>query len=62
MLDPTSVQTDRLRDSGRWGYTGEFRDDPLPIEESPGVSRPLLWIVLLAVALIVIVALVGAPL
>jgi hypothetical protein len=62
MLDPTSVRNDRVGDTGRWGYTGDPIDEPVPVvEESPGVGRWLLWVALLAIIVIALVALCGAP-
>jgi len=60
MLEQTS-RTDPLGNSNRWGYTGDILDDPVPVEESEGPGRWLLWIVLLAVAVIVVIALFGIP-
>jgi hypothetical protein len=62
MLDPTTTRTDSLRDPDRWGYTGQMMEDPLPpIKESGGASRWLLWVALIAIAVIVLVALLGSP-
>jgi hypothetical protein len=58
MLDPTATRTDPLRND-RWGYTGEMLEDPVMIEESSGTDRWLLWIALAAIAVIVVVALLG---
>ena len=60
MLDPTTVRDDRLRDTGRWGYTGELRDDPVPVEESGGFGRWLLWAALIALVVIALVMLTGS--
>jgi hypothetical protein len=59
MLDPTTVRNDRLRDTGRWGYTGEMLEDPAPMQEAGGMNRWLLWIALIAIAAIVLVAILG---
>jgi hypothetical protein len=59
MLDPTTAQNDRLRDTGRWGYTGDFIEDPVPVESSSGMGRSLLWAALLAIVVIALVALFG---
>ena len=60
MIDPVTASNDRLRDTGRWGYTGDMRDDVVPVEESRGSSR-LLWIALLAIAVVVVIALFANP-
>jgi hypothetical protein len=62
MIDPTSARNDRLRDSGRWGYTGEMLDEAAPVEEEGGVSRWLLWAAVIALAVIAIVLLTGSVL
>jgi hypothetical protein len=59
MLDPTTTRTNPLRND-RWGYTGELLEDPVMIEESSGPGRSLLWIALAAIAIVVVVALLGA--
>ena len=61
MLDPTTTtRTDPLRNE-RWGYTGEMLEDPVYTEDSSsGPGRWLLWIALVAIAVIVVVALMGA--
>jgi hypothetical protein len=60
MIDPTSARNDRLRDQGRWGYTGEMLEDPEPVEESTGPARWLLWVALIALAVIAVVMLTGS--
>lgn len=60
MLDPTTVQNDRLRDTGRWGYTGEMLEDPVPVEEQGGAGRWLLWVGLVALAIIALIMLTGS--
>jgi hypothetical protein len=63
MIDPTSARNDRLRDTGRWGYTGEMLDDPVPaVEDEGGVGRWLLWAAVIALAVIAIVLLTGSVL
>ena len=61
MLDPRTAADDRLRDSGRWGYTGSDADDVMLTEEASGPGRWLAWVVLLAIAVIIVAALVGLP-
>jgi hypothetical protein len=61
MLDPTTARTESLRNTDRWGYAGDYTEDPVPVDEVGGPSRWLVWVVLLAIAAIVIVALVGLP-
>jgi hypothetical protein len=59
MLDPVTTRTDPLRND-RWGYTGQMLEDPVMLEEeSSGPGRWLLWIALAAIAVIVVVALLG---
>jgi hypothetical protein len=60
MIDPVTASNDRLRDTGRWGYTGEMVEDPVPTEEARGSNR-LLWIALLAIAVVVLIALFANP-
>lgn len=60
MIDPTTARNDRLRDTGRWGYTGEMLEDPAPVEESSGVGRWLLWAAVIALAIIAVVMLTGS--
>jgi hypothetical protein len=62
MLDPVTASQDRLRSTDRadrWGYTGELPEDPVPVEESRGAGRWLLWVALLVIAVIVAFALFG---
>lgn len=60
MIDPTTVRNDRIQDTGRWGYTGELVDDPVPVEESGGMGRWLLWAAVIALVVIAIVMLTGS--
>jgi hypothetical protein len=53
MMDHTAARNDRLRDSDRWGYTGDVAEDQLPVEYEERGNR---WIVWLAVAALVIIA------
>jgi hypothetical protein len=62
MMDPVTVSNDRLRETDRWGYTGDVIDEPAPIEESRGAGRGLLWAVLLLIAIVVMIALFANPL
>jgi hypothetical protein len=55
------TRNDPLGNQNRWGYTGDILDDPMPVEESEGPGRWLVWVVLLAVAIIVLIALFGVP-
>ena len=61
MIDPVTAGNDRLRETSRWGYSGDVVEDPAPapIEESPGVSRWLLWVAIVAIVVIVLMALFG---
>ena len=61
MIDPVTASNDRLRNTDRWGYTGELLDDPVPVEESRGAGNRLLWIALLAIAVVVLIALFANP-
>jgi hypothetical protein len=62
MLDPVTASNDRLRETERWGYTGDVVDEPAPIEEPRGTGRGLLWAVLLLLAIVVVIALFANPL
>jgi hypothetical protein len=62
MMDPVTASNDRLRETERWGYTGDLLDEPAPIEESRGAGRGLLWALLLLVAVVVVIALFANPL
>jgi len=57
MIDPVTASNDRLRETGQWGYTGDVRDEPMPVDESGAGSRRLLWWAVLAIAAIVVIAL-----
>jgi hypothetical protein len=61
MMDPVAGSNDRLRETERWGYTGDPLDEPAPIEESRGAGRGLLWAVLLLIAILVVIALFANP-
>ena len=61
MIDPTTARNDRLRDSGRWGYTGDMPDDFAPVEENDGRAK-WIWVALLALLVVAIVAIVGPTL
>ncbi len=60
MIDPVTASNDRLRDTDRWGYTGSLYEDRAPVEEARGSNR-LLWIALIAIALVVLIALFANP-
>ena len=60
MIDPVTASNERLRDTDRWGYTGAMVEDPVPVEEAHGSNR-LLWIALVAIAVVVLVALFANP-
>jgi hypothetical protein len=62
MIDPVTASNDRLRETERWGYTGDVLDEPAPNEESRGAGRGLLWVVLLLIAIVVVIALFANPL
>ena len=61
MIDPITASNDQLRETGRWGYTGDIVEDPAPalVEESAGVSRWLLWVAIVAIVVIALMALFG---
>ena len=61
MIDPTSASRDRLRDTGRWGYAGDYDQEPLPADESGGAGRWLPWVVLLVIAIAAVAFLMGIP-
>jgi hypothetical protein len=62
MIDPVTASNDRLRDTERWGYTGDLLEDSTPVEEPRGAGRGLLWAVLLLIAVVVVIALFANPL
>ena len=61
MMDPVTASNDRLRETERWGDTGDVLDEPAPIEEARGAGRGLLWAVLLLIAIVVLIALFANP-
>ena len=61
MIDPVTASNDRLRDTNRWGYTGEMLEDSLPVDEARGSGNRLLWLALLAIAVVVLIALFANP-
>jgi hypothetical protein len=61
MMDPVTASNDRLRETERWGYTGDLLDEPAPIEEPRGAGRGVLWAVLLLIAIVVVIALFANP-
>jgi len=62
MIDPVTASNDRVRETDRWGYTGDLLEDSAPVEESRGAGRGLLWALLLLVAIVVVIALFANPL
>lgn len=62
MIDPVTASNDRLRDTGRWGYTGDLPEDQVPVEATGAGSRRLLWLALIAITVIVLIALFANPL
>lgn len=62
MLDPATVNNERMRDTGRWGYTGETLDDPVPVEEPGGINRWLVAAAVIALVIIAFIALTGGAL
>ncbi|MEZ4564753.1 MAG: hypothetical protein R2853_18640 [Thermomicrobiales bacterium] len=59
MIDPSATSNDRLRDSGRWGYTGDPHEDQAPVEHNEQGTRWLLWLAVAALAVIAAVMLIG---
>src|SRR4051794_1071468 len=62
MMDPVTAGNDRLRETERWGYTGDALEDATPVDEPRGAGRGLLWAVLLLIAIVVVIALFANPL
>jgi hypothetical protein len=62
MIDPVTASNDRVRETERWGYTGDLLEDSVPVDEPQGAGRGLLWGVLLLVAIVVVIALFANPL
>ena len=42
MMDPVTASNDRLRETDRWGYTGDPLEDATPGDEPRGAGRGLL--------------------
>jgi len=61
MMDPVTASNDRLRETERWGYTGDLPEDSAPIDEPRGAGRRVLWAVLLLIAIVVAIALFANP-
>jgi hypothetical protein len=61
MIDPVTATNDRLHENERWGYTSDLVEDsvPAPVDESPGARRWILWVAIVAIAVIVLIALFG---
>jgi hypothetical protein len=62
MIDPVTASNDRLRETERWGYTGDVLEDSAPVEEPRGAGRGLLLAVLLLIAVVIVIALFANPL
>jgi hypothetical protein len=62
MIDPVTASNDRLRDTERWGYTGEPLEDSAPVEAPRAAGRGFLWAVLLLIAVVIVIALFANPL
>ena len=62
MMDPVTASNDRLRETERWGYTGDVLEDSTPVDEPRSAGRGLLWAVLLLIAIVVVIALFANPL
>ena len=59
MMDHTAARNDRLRDTGRWGYTGDLVEDQAPIEVDEGGNRWAIWLALAVLVVIAAVLLIG---
>ena len=59
MMDPTAARNDRLRDTGRWGYTGDTLEDQVPVEYEEHGNRWLIWLAVAALIVIAAVLLIG---
>lgn len=60
MLDQSTYQKDRPRETSRWGYTGDLLDEPLPVEESRGMGRWFIWAAVIALVVVALIMLSGA--
>lgn len=58
VIDPTTARNDRLRETERWGYTGDMPEDFAPVEDNEGRAK-WIWVALLALLIVAIVAIVG---
>lgn len=52
-MQQSAAREERLRDTGRWGYTGDMVEDQLPAEYESHGNR---WVIWLAVAVLVVIA------
>ncbi|MDQ2651909.1 MAG: hypothetical protein M3Z20_02595 [Chloroflexota bacterium] len=59
MMDPTAARNDRLRDTGRWGYTGDMVEDPVPEQYEERGNSWLIWLAVVALIVIAAVMLIG---
>ncbi len=59
MMDHTASRKDRLRDSERWGYTGDMPEDQAPAPYEKRGNRWLVWLAVVALVVIAAVMLTG---
>lgn len=62
MIDPTAARNERMRDTSRWGYTGDLPEDQLPVEYEERGNRWLIWVAVAALIVIAAVMLIGPSL
>ena len=58
-MQQPAARNDRLRDTGRWGYTGDLVDDPAPVEYESQGNRWAIWLAVLVLIAIAAVMLIG---
>jgi uncharacterized membrane-anchored protein len=59
MTDHSAARNDRLRDTGRWGYTGDVAEDQAPVEQESHANRWVIWLAIAALLVIAAVMLLG---
>jgi hypothetical protein len=58
-MQQSAARNDRVRDTGRWGYTGDLVDDPAPVEYESQGNRWAIWLAVLVLIAIAAVMLIG---
>jgi hypothetical protein len=58
-MQQSAARNDRVRDTGRWGYTGDLVDYPAPVEYESQGNRWAIWLAVLVLIAIAAVMLIG---